>query len=176
MPEFHNTPNKCITSTSGEQYWISRSCAVAVVVIAQKYDKKFVLMNQRGPGTMDFAGFWNLPCGYIDWNETSGEAAVREVYEETGVDLSQERGVVSFMNQPWYVQSDPAANRQNITLRHGIVLDVRVLPKTTSEHSEPDEISDIRWVPIEDVLDGKYECAFGHDDVVKEFLDKIYPK
>ena len=176
MPKFNNTPNNCITSTSGEQYWISRSCAVAVVVIALVDETSYVLINQRGSGTMDFQGFWNLPCGYLDWNETSGEAAHREVYEETGVDLNKYRQFESFMDQPWFVQTDPKANRQNVTMRHGVVLNVDSLPETTAEYCEPDEISDIRWVPVDDVISGKYECAFGHDTVLDEFFDMIFDR
>jgi len=175
MPNFKNTPNKCITSTGGEQYWISRSCAVAVVIIAINLQDRetYVLLNQRGPGTMDFQGLWNMPCGYIDWNETSGEAAAREVWEETGLDVNSIKFTQSYLGQPWYVQSDPSANRQNITLRHGGVFSTDKLPELTAEHSEPDEISDVRWVPVSEVLDGKYECAFGHDTALKKFLAKL---
>ena len=29
-------------------------------------------------------GFWNLPCGFLEMNETVEEGAIREVFEETG--------------------------------------------------------------------------------------------
>ncbi len=32
-------------------------------------------------------GFWNLPCGFLELNETVEEGAIREVKEETGVDI-----------------------------------------------------------------------------------------
>lgn len=177
MPKFNNTPNKCITSTGGEQYWISRSCAVVVVVIAITYNdnEKYVLVNQRGTGTMDFPGLWNVPCGYLDWNETSSEAAIREVYEETGVDIFSLRHdgghLDEHMNQPWYVQTDPQANRQNVSLRHGIVIqrgNFSDLPSVTADNSEPDEIADIRWANIKDL--DKYEFAFEHKNVIEEYL------
>jgi ADP-ribose pyrophosphatase YjhB (NUDIX family) len=33
-------------------------------------------------------GFWNLPCGFLELNETVEEGAVREVKEETGIDIT----------------------------------------------------------------------------------------
>jgi ADP-ribose pyrophosphatase YjhB (NUDIX family) len=35
-------------------------------------------------------GFWNLPCGFLELNETVEEGALREVQEETGVDIELE--------------------------------------------------------------------------------------
>ena len=32
-------------------------------------------------------GFWNIPCGFLELNETLEEGALREVKEETGVDI-----------------------------------------------------------------------------------------
>ena len=32
-------------------------------------------------------GFWNLPCGFLELNETVEEGAIREVLEETGVKI-----------------------------------------------------------------------------------------
>lgn len=32
-------------------------------------------------------GFWNLPCGFLELNETVQEGAIREVKEETGVEI-----------------------------------------------------------------------------------------
>ena len=33
-------------------------------------------------------GFWNLPCGFLELNETVEEGAIREVKEETGIDIA----------------------------------------------------------------------------------------
>jgi ADP-ribose pyrophosphatase YjhB (NUDIX family) len=33
-------------------------------------------------------GFWNLPCGFLELNETIEEGAKREVLEETGIDIA----------------------------------------------------------------------------------------
>jgi ADP-ribose pyrophosphatase YjhB (NUDIX family) len=33
-------------------------------------------------------GFWNLPCGFLELHETIEEGAIREVKEETGIDIA----------------------------------------------------------------------------------------
>jgi 8-oxo-dGTP pyrophosphatase MutT (NUDIX family) len=72
----------------GKVYWVARNVAVACFVFAPINGEWCVLANQRGKGTPDFQGLWNCPCGYLDYNETTKEAAKREVYEETGIKIN----------------------------------------------------------------------------------------
>ena len=53
----------------GKTYWVSRSVAVACFVFTTIKDKICVLANQRGEGSADFHGYWNAPCGYLDFGE-----------------------------------------------------------------------------------------------------------
>lgn len=85
-------PNKCIKDTDGKEYWISRSTVVIPIVF--KYDTQnndiYTLVERRGPA-VSHQGEWCCPCGYIDWDESLEEACVREVREETGLELDEER-------------------------------------------------------------------------------------
>ncbi len=45
-----------------------------------------ILLIQRGKG--DFTGLWSLPGGHVEPGERAGDAARREVMEETGVDAA----------------------------------------------------------------------------------------
>ena len=64
----------------GKEYWISRSVAVAVTVFANVNGKKCVLANKRVSGLPNHVGQWNAVSGYIDYNETLKQAAIREVF------------------------------------------------------------------------------------------------
>jgi len=49
-----------------------------------------LLFLKRHPDK-DYGGFWNLPAGKSDPDETPMETAIREVLEETGIVLTQEQ-------------------------------------------------------------------------------------
>ena len=70
--------------------WFSRSMATAIFVFARNKDGVLhVLASERGKGAADFQGCWNCPCGYLDFNETTKQCAIRELEEETGIWMNQ---------------------------------------------------------------------------------------
>lgn len=146
--------------------WFSRSCAASVVVIA--YDKtgaKRVLAAKRGEKALHYNGFYNLPSGYLDFDETIAECASRELFEECGVQVQPEK-LILFKHD-----DNPSSHLQNITfyfkteIRYASCEDIT----TTTEHSEEKEVEDIVWVSIDDV--DKYTWAFGHGNIIKEILN-----
>lgn len=51
-------------------------------------DQGKILLARRGIEPRK--GFWNLPCGYLENQETVQQGALREVYEETGATVKLE--------------------------------------------------------------------------------------
>lgn len=179
MTKFNNKPNERVELEDGREIFLSRSCAVMSVIIALHGNTKYVLMNKRGPAAPDFVGHWNCPCGYLDWDETSGEAALREIYEETGFDLKayaadHPEDFISYdFDQPWWVNSDPiSSNRQNVTMRHGAVFRCEQLPVLTDAHNEVNgETDGIAWVPLSNItMNSSMGFAFGHDEIISEYI------
>lgn len=145
----------------GKQYWISRSCAVlAVIFVINSNREVFVLANKRGPGAADFHGFWNCPCGYIDFDETGTEAAAREVFEETGYKINHK-----FLRL-YGVQTDPKENRQNITIRYFSIIRHKDLLKSQPVGGEDQEVSEVKLIPINNIR--LYKWAFNHDKIISE--------
>ena len=151
----------------GQTYWRSRSCTV-VGYVFQKNTKGewFVLANQRGPGAPNNNGKWNVPCGYIDFNEDGLHAVQRETYEETGVKIDIEDwkfNCVTFSEE----------GEQNINLNYVSVLPFYTIEdvKFSMEHMEKDEVSDIKFIPLSDI--DKYEWAFNHENRIKEYFNKF---
>lgn len=180
--EFKNKPNKSyIVDDSGVQklVWESRSTAVNLVILMNNgIAEDHVLVSQRGPNAADYRGKWNVIAGYLDWDETGPESAIRECWEEVGFNLPEfmKNGVVlkKDLDQPWHVKTLPSANRQNISLRYGVYLKAngKEFPWLTLENNEvKGEVSTALWMPISDI--DKHEWAFGHDQVIKDYLTKI---
>ncbi|MBI4319104.1 MAG: NUDIX domain-containing protein [Chloroflexi bacterium] len=78
-------------------FYQSPKLAAAVVVI----DNGKVLLNRRDVAPQ--RGLWSFPSGYVDLGETVEEAAVREVKEETGVDICLDRLVGVYSSQEYPV-------------------------------------------------------------------------
>lgn len=173
-PKFNNRHNEEVTLADGRVIWLSRSCAVTTTVLCRVAGKSYILLGKRGVGCPDEVGKWNLPCGYLDWDETLPEAAVREVFEETGVNLlaiSDSSILIDCMQQPWRVNSNHRpGSKQNISHHFYRVFTANELPATSTEYCEPNEIDELQWRSI-DQLEG-LDYAFGHDEVMQEFLSR----
>ncbi|GAA5166849.1 NUDIX hydrolase [Viridibacterium curvum] len=171
--QFKNRPNECVTTTDGREVWLSRSVATAVCILLECEGRPYILVNQRGPGMPDFAGYWNLPCGYLDYDETTAEAAMREVWEECGVNTLEllAQATCEFFSAPWDVNSTPRGARQNVTIHHGLFARVAQLPPVSNANNEPDETTDIRWLPLSDVETLTF--AFNHHERIADFLAHV---
>lgn len=148
----------------GIEYWISRSVAVAAFIFTKdKNNNLCVLANKRGSGTPDFQGYYNCPCGYLDYDETTIQAVHREVFEETGVVCPKFMSIFS-------VDSNPRSNKQNVTLNYyGKVEDpIQTLPSG----GEINEVSEVRWINV-NTLD-RYQWAFSHDKIISKIVSEIF--
>lgn len=187
MAKFNNRQNKLISKKNIEdqKFFHSRSVAlVATVLFYNEYmDEYFILLGKRGKGTPDvkFRGFWNLPCGYLDWDETAEEGIKREVFEETGVDIEEisKRTDYTVLNdenlkqsKPWVVQTASIKGRQNVSLYYAFEFSGNYFPMLTTKYSEPDEVEDVRWVALSDIDEMENEFAFNHFKRIKQFISQ----
>lgn len=182
--KFNNRPNEQITTTDGRDLWYGRSCAVvAEICLFNTVDKKwYVLLGKRGSGTPDFQGYWGLPCGYLDWDETLTQAVVREVWEECGLALPElpaqdaficspnncinsamTDGVDNIAETPWHISDRPLSTKQNISLHYAIVFawGSATLPSLSAENCEPNEVDDLKWSPLSEAMN--MTLSFSHE-------------
>lgn len=150
----------------GKSYWYSRSVAVLGMVIGKDTNgNKYILANQRGENTPDFQGYWCMPCGYLDFNETTEQAVAREVFEETGVKLPCDYFLLHS------IDSIPE-ERQNITIRYMFAPQVDIHKyKLTAKYSEHKEVDNIQWIPLDKIDD--YQWAFNHKELIYQYIIKI---
>lgn len=151
--------------------WFSRSMATALFVYCQDEDGDWcVLASERGKEAADFVGMWNCPCGYLDFNETAKECAVRECFEETGVKIDP-----SYLTFIGYEDNPVTANRQNVTFRFGAWITDRITTdfKFSKEGNEGEEVGEIKWVKVNDI--DNYEWAFNHKSLINEIYFHFLP-
>ena len=151
---------------TGKEYWISRAVAVVTFVFTVIDNKLCILANKRGKGTPDYQGYWNCPCGYLDFDETLQQAAAREVFEETGISIYYPD--LKFIN----CNDDVNEGKQNVTFRFGIVLEdyIPKILEVSERGGEDNEVSEIKWIPVKEI--SKYKWAFNHEQIIWNILVK----
>ena len=127
----------------GKTYWISRAVGVAGYIFTLEGNKLLILANKRGKGTPDFQGYWNCPCGYLDFDETTAEACCREIKEETNLNVN----VVDL--HLFNIEDDPKANKQNVTFRYWALSPHFKTQSIYAKGAEEDEVAEVEWIYVD---------------------------
>lgn len=64
-----------------ETFYRNPTVGVAVMLVEKA---KILLVKRSG----SYRGKWCIPCGHVEWGEDVREAAAREFFEETGIDVT----------------------------------------------------------------------------------------
>lgn len=126
-----------------------------VVVHALVARSGAVLMIRRGHDPMK--GWWALPAGYADWEETMAECALRELNEETGV----KGKVLSLLG----IYDDPKRDedgRQNIGITY--VVEIEGEPRVV------EEVTAVQWFELDKLPD---KIAFDHRKMIEDYKRTI---
>jgi len=118
-------------------------------------EKKVLLVNHRK------LGVWLYPGGHVEWNETPDETVVREVKEETGLNveiisdrdstLSDLEADVSVLHHPYVILCEKI-NGDNQHYHLDLIYLCKIEIEENSElHYNPKESSDIRFFSLEDL-------------------------
>jgi ADP-ribose pyrophosphatase YjhB (NUDIX family) len=112
-----------------------------------------LLLVRRGRGPA--AGEWSVPGGRVETGETLAEAVVREVAEETGLDVVCDE-LVGWVER---IGSD----------HHFVIFDFRATPlgPADTEPSAGDDAAEVAWVPLTELselrlVDGLAEFLAAH--------------
>ena len=116
-------------------------------------DLKILLIER---GLEPYKGSWAFPGGFLNMNETAEQGALRELREETGLNLNYLKQVGAFSA----VDRDP---RDRV-----ITIAFYALAKKASVQGG-DDAARAQWFPIDDVP----HLAFDHDYILRKTMDKL---
>lgn len=164
---FKNRENKEYKTTCGETIWKSRSVAVCVCVIRTSPDDESVIQVlgiKRGKA-VTHEGKYCFPCGYLDWDETVPQAAARELYEETGLEID-------FRDLDFYeLDSNPEKFSQNVAVHFVLYYTGKEVPHFNN--AAADEITEVRWLDFEQAE--KLDWAFDHKTRIENLIKNCAP-
>ena len=133
---------------------------VDVVILTMDEGVLHVLLVQRGEEP--FKGMWAIPGGFKRPDETLGEAARRELSEETGVD------VPSLLTQ-FGAYGDPGRDPRMNVVTVGYLAVLRdvgaIVAGTDAAHAA--------LVAAADVLEQRTELAFDHLRIVRDAVERV---
>ncbi len=122
-----------------------------------------ILLTQMSPHTGRLAGYWTLPGGGVDHGEDPWETAVREVHEETGLDVVVGR-IIEVTTTHWAGTREDGISEDY----HGVHLVFEAELTEASQHIEPHVTEEdsstavARWVPIEEARGLRLLTAASH--------------
>lgn len=130
--------------TANDHPWIG------IDAIILNEDKTKILLIKRG--SKAYHGMWGFISGKVDWGEEIKETVIREVKEETNLDVE----VIAFTGK-YYDKKGRHPTKTMICLPHFC----KVLG---GELKAGDDASDAKWFSLEEVRD--MELAFDHKQML----------
>ncbi len=122
--------------------------------VAVRKDGKILLIKRD---IEPMKGDWALPGGYLGWDETTAECALRELKEETGLTGKNPQLLGIYDDLVRDVDG-----RQNVGLAHVV--------EAEGDVGELDEVSEVAWFAPENV---PKELAFDHKKMIEDYIGRI---
>jgi 8-oxo-dGTP diphosphatase len=131
-------------------YILYLSPAAVTCVLAEREGSILFVLRKYEPG----AGQWCLPAGFVETGEQPEESAVREVREETGLDIA-----ITGVYDTWATDEDPRTPVISIAFTAKVV---------GGELRAGDDAEEARFFPVDDL---PHPIAFAdHRRIVREYV------
>ncbi len=130
--------------------------AVAAIIEKEYNGKKYILIQQRNKENDGIeTGLTEIPAGKIREYENIFDALRREIWEETGLTITQIKGeenlIVSESNGYQTISFMPFCSTQNLRGGYSIILQTFICQTKGELLEETNESINIRWETIETV-------------------------
>ncbi len=155
----------------GQKLWYSRSLACNLIIFCKFNDTSIkVLVHKRGQGCEFNKGLWNVQGGFIDFDESAKECAIRETWEEVGIKIDKTK--VRFFT----LDTEPRGKRQTMVASYYAIFTEDEINDWvfSTEHSEKGEVEEIAWVNINDL--DNLNWVYGQDRMINKLFLTIEEK
>ncbi len=125
---------------------------IPTVDIIIEYGGGIVLIKRKNPPLG-----WALPGGFVEYNETLEEAAIREAKEETGLDI--------VLKRQFHAYSDPKRDPRFHTIT------VVFIAEGHGELRASDDAKEARIFTYENLPE---DIAFDHRSIIEDYYNKRY--
>lgn len=126
--------------------YLNRAMSVDALVV--KGGNVLLILRGEEP----FKGYWAIPGGHLDFDETLEGAALRELKEETNLDASKVKLLGLYSNPKRHPKQTPAATF--------IILD----PK--GEEKPGDDAKECSYFPLDKLPEN---LAFDHREIIRDY-------
>jgi len=134
-------------------YQYPRPAVTADCVVITKEPMPHVLLIERGHEP--FKGCWAFPGGFMNMDETTQQCAIRELQEETGLQVNDILQIGAYSK----IDRDPRG--RTITVAYLAIIDRPLAVKGQ------DDAAKAQWFP----LDKLPPLAFDHADIMKDAIN-----
>jgi len=134
-------------------YKYPRPAVTADVVVITKEVEPKVLLIQRGFDP--YKGCWAFPGGFMEMDETTEECAIRELEEETGIQIAELTQIGAYSK----VDRDPRGRA--ITIAYLAIVDMPLVANAQDDAAKADWFSINNLPPL----------AFDHEKIMADAID-----
>lgn len=137
-----------------------------IIVFTIRNGKLSILLVERG--NHPFKGSWALPGGFVNPDEDSNQAATRELFEETGLNINE-----VFMEQ-LKTYSTPGRDPRARVVSTAYIAFIPNLPAPVGG----DDAASAHFFAVEDIFnpDEKIDLAFDHEIIIRDGLERAASK
>lgn len=136
-------------------YKYPRPAVTADVAVITTEQEPKVLLIQRG--NEPYKGHWAFPGGFMDMDETTEQCAIRELEEETGLQISEVKQIGAYSK----VDRDPRGR----TITVAYIARIANAEKVNGQ----DDAAKAEWFPINNLP----PLAFDHEDIMKDAIELL---
>ena len=133
-------------------YKYPRPAVTADCVVITKGQEPKVLLIERGDDP--YKGQWAFPGGFMNMDETTEQCALRELKEETGLELSEVHQIGAYSK----VDRDPRG--RTVTVAYLAIID------KPSPVIGQDDAAQAEWWPLTSLP----QLAFDHDEIMEDAI------